>query len=221
MLIQYLEIAPMSVLAAILIGLATGVVFGFALEKSRVFEPGVIVGQMQLKSMLMLKIFLAAVITGLLVLAVLNGIFGVKLSLKPLLYKADLIGGFILGIGITLAGACPGTALAQIGAGYRDAWFVLAGGLAGALTYGYFDAPITTFFAEKGDKVGFDQLLGFPFWMTALALAGVLAVLLGVIETVWPWGDDVGPDVDGMTSVDRGASGPALEVPPASAAPGR
>ena len=68
----------MSVLTAVLIGLATGVVFGFALEKSRVFEPGVIVGQMQLRNFLMLKIFLAAVITGLIVLAVLNGVFGVE-----------------------------------------------------------------------------------------------------------------------------------------------
>ena len=36
----------MSLLNAILIGLATGLVFGFALEKSRVFEPGAIVGEM-------------------------------------------------------------------------------------------------------------------------------------------------------------------------------
>jgi uncharacterized protein len=35
----------MSVLTAVLIGLATGIVFGFALEKSRVFEPGVIVAR--------------------------------------------------------------------------------------------------------------------------------------------------------------------------------
>ena len=130
----------MSVLSAILIGLATGLVFGFALEKSRVFEPGIIVGQMQLKSFLMLKIFLAAVITGLVVLAVLNGVFGVKLSLKPLLWKADIIGGLILGVGIAIAGACPGTSLAQIGAGYKDALFVVAGGIAGAMTYGYNDA---------------------------------------------------------------------------------
>jgi hypothetical protein len=97
----------MSVLNAVLIGLATGIVFGFALEKSRVFEPGVIIGQMQLRNFLMLKVFFAAVIAGLVVLAVMNGLFGVKLSLKPLLYKADIIGGLILGAGITLAGACP------------------------------------------------------------------------------------------------------------------
>ena len=188
----------MSVLNAILIGLATGIVFGFALEKSRVFEPGVIVGQMQLRNYLMLKIFLAAVITGLIVLAVMNGMFGVKLSLKPLLYKADIIGGLILGAGIALAGACPGTTLAQIGAGYRDAIFVLFGGIAGALTYGYFDAPITAFFAEKGDKIGFDQLLGMPFWMTALAFAALLAAALWGLETWQSWRDETGSDNDGL-----------------------
>ena len=87
----------MSVLSAILIGLASGIVFGFALEKSRVFEPGIIVGQLQLRNFVMLKIFLTAVITGLVVLAVLNGVFGVKLHLKPLVWQADIIGGLLLG----------------------------------------------------------------------------------------------------------------------------
>lgn len=190
----------MSVLSAILIGLATGVVFGFALEKSRVFEPGVIVGQMQLRVFTMLKVFLAAVVVGLIVLAVMNGMYGVKLSLKPLLLRADIIGGLILGVGITLAGACPGTTLAQIGAGYRDAWFILLGGLAGALAYGYWDAPITAFFAEKGDKVGFDKLLGMPFWVTALALAAMLVVVLVALEKMTSWREELGADVDGVTN---------------------
>jgi uncharacterized membrane protein YedE/YeeE len=188
----------MSVFNAILIGLATGLVFGFALEKSRVFEPGVIVGQMQLRNFLMLKIFLAAVITGLIVLAVMNGLFGVKLSLKPLLFRADIIGGLILGAGIALAGACPGTTLAQIGAGYRDAIFVLFGGVAGALTYGYFDAPITTFFAEKGDKISFNQLLGLPFWVAATGLAVTLTLVLWYLESRQAWRDEIGHDNDGL-----------------------
>jgi uncharacterized membrane protein YedE/YeeE len=188
----------MSVVSAILIGLATGIVFGFALEKSRVSEPGVIVGQMQLRNFVMLKVFLAAVITGLVVLAVMNGIFGVKLSLKPLLFKADTIGGLILGVGIALAGACPGTTLAQIGAGYRDAIFVLLGGIAGALTYGYFDAPITAFFAEKGEKVGFHQLLGMPFWMAAIAFALLLAAVLWALEVRQSWRSETGADNDGL-----------------------
>ena len=197
----------MTVLSGILIGLATGVVFGFALEKSRVFEPGAIVGQMQLRNFLMLKIFLAAVVTGLIALAIMNGVFGVKLSLKPLLLKADIIGGLILGVGIAISGACPGTSMAQLGAGYRDALFIVAGGIAGALFYGYNDAAITAFFAEKGDKLSFDKLVGLPFWTVALMLAAVLILALGVLEKAMPWQSDIGRDVDGLA--DRGAAAPA------------
>jgi uncharacterized protein len=188
----------MSILTAVLIGLATGIAFGFALEKSRVFEPGVIIGQMQLRNFIMLKIFLAAVITGLVVLAVLNGLFGVPLHLKPLLLRADIIGGLILGAGIALAGACPGTSMAQVGAGYKDAWFIVLGGIAGAMAYGYIHEPITVLLPEKGDKVAFDQLLGLPFWMVALALAVALTVLLVVLERLTPWQGEVGADFDGV-----------------------
>ncbi len=121
----------MSVSLAVAVGILMGIVFGFALEKSRVFEPGIIVGQMQLRNFIMLKVFLAAVATGAVVLAVLNGFGYVKLAPKAALYGADIVGGLILGAGISLAGACPGTTLAQIGAGYRDALFTLIGGLSG------------------------------------------------------------------------------------------
>src|SRR5689334_411251 len=127
----------MSLTFAVLTGLVMGVVFGFALEKSRVFEPGIIVGQMQLRNFVMLKVFLTAVATGAVVLAVLNGLGFVKLQPKAALYAADIVGGLILGAGIALAGACPGTTLAQIGAGYRDAIFTLVGGLTGAVTFSY------------------------------------------------------------------------------------
>lgn len=188
----------MSVLTAVLIGLATGIVFGFALEKGRVFEPGVIVGQFQLRNFIMLKVFLSAVITGLVVLAVLNGAFGVALHLKPLLMRADVIGGLVLGIGIAFAGACPGTTLAQIGAGYRDAWVVLLGGLAGATVYGYFNETIVAALGEKGEKLSLAELVGQPFWVAAIALAAVLAVVLVLLETWQRWTVEVGEDVDGL-----------------------
>jgi uncharacterized protein len=63
----------MSVFAAILLGLAMGAVFGMALEKGRMCEGGVIVCQMQMSRHAMLKMFLSAVVTGLIVLAFLTG----------------------------------------------------------------------------------------------------------------------------------------------------
>ncbi len=104
----------MSVFAAILIGLAMGAIFGMALEKGRVCEGGVIVCQMQMSRHAMLKMFLSAVATGLIVLAILVGLGLAKLSPKATLFAADIVGGAILGVGIVIAGACPGTVLAQI-----------------------------------------------------------------------------------------------------------
>src|SRR5512141_1374926 len=151
---------------AILTGLTMGIVFGFALENSRVFEPGIIVGQMQLRNFIMLKIFLTAVATGAVVLAVLNGFDFVKLQPKAALYAADIVGGLLLGAGITLAGACPGTTLAQIGAGYRDTLFTLLGGLCGAVAFSYAQPALSkTFLAQGGGKLIFTDLIGIPYWI--------------------------------------------------------
>jgi hypothetical protein len=188
----------MSVTFAIVVGIAMGIVFGFALEKSRVFEPGIIVGQMQLSNFIMLKVFLTAVATGAIVLAILNGFGYVKLQPKAAAYVADAMGGLLLGAGISLSGACPGTTLAQIGAGYRDAFFTLVGALFGAVTFSYAQPAISkTFLGQSGAKLIFSELVGVPYWIGALALAAVIIVILVVLEAWSPWQNEMGNDVDG------------------------
>jgi uncharacterized membrane protein YedE/YeeE len=186
-----------SVATGIVSGLLMGVVFGFALEKSRVFEPGMIVGQMQLRNWIMLKVFLSAVATGAVVLALLNGLGLVKLQPKAALYAADIVGGLILGSGIALAGACPGTTLAQIGAGYRDAIFTLLGGLAGAVAFSYAQPWLAASLIGTGPKLIFSDLFGIAYWQGALALAVLIVIVLVVMEKLRPWREDLGADVDG------------------------
>jgi hypothetical protein len=187
----------MSVFAAVVLGLSMGIVFGFALEKSRVFEPGMILGQMQLRNFIMLKVFLAAVATGLLLLAVLHGGFGIKLHPKPTFYSADVIGGLLLGAGIALAGACPGTVFAQVGAGYKDAWFTLVGGLAGALAFTYTQPQLKPVLSGGPGAITLDQLAGIPFWAMAAAFAVLWIGVLLALESWRSWRDDLGPDHDG------------------------
>src|SRR5262249_56093670 len=126
--------------SAIAVGVVVGVVFGLALEKSRVFEPGMIIGQMQLRNFIMLKVFLTAVATGAVALSLLNGFGWVQLQPRPAQYAANVIGGSLLGAGVALAGACPGTTLAQIGAGYRDALFTFIGGVGGGVSVAFLEA---------------------------------------------------------------------------------
>jgi hypothetical protein len=103
----------MSVTLTFIVGIAMGIVVRLCAEKFACVRAGIIVGQMQLRNFIMLKVFLTAVATGAVVLAVLNGFDYVKLQPKPAAYAADIIGGLLLGAGISLAGACPGTTLAQ------------------------------------------------------------------------------------------------------------
>jgi uncharacterized protein len=159
----------MSLTSAILIGLLMGIVFGFGLEKSRVFEPGMVVGQMQLRNFIMLKVFLSAIATGAVVLGVMNGLGLVSISPKAALYGSDLVGGLVLGTGITLAGACPRTVLAQIGAGYRDALFTLVGGLFGAIAFSYAEPSLSqTVLVRGAGKITFADVLGIPYWVGGL-----------------------------------------------------
>lgn len=189
----------MSVLSAVLLGLAMGVVFGFVLEKSRVFEPAVILGQLQLRNFLMLKIFLSGVAAGLVVIGALvaSGLSG--LHPKAAIWTADIVGGLILGAGIALAGACPGTTLAQIGAGYRDAWFTLAGGLLGALTFTYLEPTLRPVLLEGGaGKLTLDKVLGIPFPWLAFGFAALIIAGLIALERWRPWRTEVGADADGL-----------------------
>jgi len=189
----------MSVGLAILVGLGMGAVFGLALEKSRVFEPGAIISQMQIRTFLMMKIFLTAVATGLVILAFLNGVMGVKMAPKGLVWSADIVGGLALGAGIAIAGACPGTAFAQLGAGYRDAWFIVAGGIVGAMVFGYLEPVLKPVLLAGGPgRVTIDKVLGIPFWAGALVLAGVLVAVLVALERHKPWREEIGADVDGL-----------------------
>ncbi|HYH37554.1 MAG TPA: YeeE/YedE thiosulfate transporter family protein [Azospirillum sp.] len=189
----------MSVLLAVVVGLLMGAVFGVALEKSRVFEPGMIIGQFQFRNFIMLKIFLTAVTTGLVVLAALDGLGLIRLAPKATLFAADVGGGLLLGAGIALAGACPGTVAAQIGAGYRDALGTLAGGIAGAGLFMYLQPVLEPLILSGGPgKLRVDVALGAPYWAVALAFAALWMAILVVLERWRPWRTDLGADHDGI-----------------------
>ena len=102
--------------------------------------------------------------------------------------------------GISLAGACPGTTLAQIGVGYRDALFTLFGGLCGAVAFTYAQPWLDKALIGTAPKVIFTDLLGIPYWQGALGLAAAIVVVLFVMEKLRSWRADLGSDVDGVTS---------------------
>jgi hypothetical protein len=174
----------MTVLTAIATGLIMGMVFGLLLEKSRVFEPGVILGQLRLSNFLMLKIFLAGVASSLVVLARAERDLG-----RQSRAEGDTLGCRRGRRADPRCGdrACrapaPGTVLAQIGAGYRDAWATLAGGLLGALAFIYAEPALKPILLSGGPgKLTVHGLLGLPFWPLALGFAAALIAALSFLS---------------------------------------
>lgn len=50
-------------------------------------------------------------------------------------YDGNIIGGAMLGMGMALTGACPGTVLVQVATGVKSGYFVLVGALLGGTVY--------------------------------------------------------------------------------------
>ena len=122
-----------------------GVAFGFALQKGRVYEPAVVRGQFALTDWTMLVMFLAAAGVSALVFAAVHAVAPEEMARlrgecstwRPLSMWAGVGGGaFLLGIGMYLAGACPGMVLAQVGAGVPNSGLTIVGALFGAAAFG-------------------------------------------------------------------------------------
>jgi len=212
----------MSLMSGIVIGLLMGVAFGFAFEKSRMMEPGALIGQFQFRRFVMMKMLFAAVATSMVVLAVLHGSGLVPLSVKPALIGNMIVGGLLLGVGIVMTGSCPGTAAAQIGAGYKDSWATILGGLIGAAIYGYNQTAIDKALDWSGiglgnlGKITLVDLVPGGFVVWSLGLAAVLVIAMYLLERAFPWREEVAAiekDIDGATPGTKSrASGRAVRV---------
>lgn len=183
----------MNIVLVLALGLVMGIVFGFALEKSQVIDPETIIGQFQFKKFIMLKVFLTAIATGLVVFSLFFYLGFDRLSWKSTIVGSDIVGGLLLGIGIALAGACPGTVFAQIGAGYKDSLVTLTGALVGALVYALTKPVLQTILPLQwpAQKLTIDSLLGYPFWVVALSLFCLMTLALYVIERFYPWQNEI------------------------------
>lgn len=119
----------------LLLGLVTGVAFGYILYRAGVSRCGCIFDALNLLNLKAVKLMLTAVATGSLIVYPLAALGLVEVGGKTLYVLGVLAGGAIFGAGFALAGYCPGTALASLGAGRKDAIPTIVGGLFGALAY--------------------------------------------------------------------------------------
>ena len=171
-------------ISTLLLGLATGFVFGFLLQKGRVTKFSVIVGQFLLRDFTVLKTMLTAIVVGGIGIYVLKSAGLAALHVKPAQMAAVIIGGAIFGVGMTLLGYCPGTGLAAAAEGHRDAAFGVLGMLLGAALFAELNTTISksvlTWF--NLGPVTLPELLNLPAWAVLVALTLGAVALFAVIE---------------------------------------
>jgi uncharacterized protein len=165
-----------------LLGLLTGLVFGFLLQKGRVLRFEKQVGAMLLRDMTILKFMLSAILVGMVGIHLLSAMKIIALSHKALNLGAIAIGGALFGAGWAVMGYCPGTAVGAIGEGRWHALFAVAGMIAGAALYAELYPTCSATILQWKDlgKVSLPELLGVSPWL-------VIAFFIPVVIALFVW----------------------------------
>jgi len=154
------------------LGLVTGVIFGFLLQKGRVLRFDKQIGAMLFKDMTILKFMLSAIIVGSVGITLLAQHGVITLNHKPMNVGAVLIGGALFGIGWGIMGFCPGTSVGAVAEGRLHAIFAIIGMITGAAIYAeLYPFFKTTILAWKDfGKIGLPDVLGVSPWVIVVAL---------------------------------------------------
>ncbi|HWP37397.1 MAG TPA: YeeE/YedE thiosulfate transporter family protein [Gemmatimonadales bacterium] len=171
----------------LLLGLLTGLGFGFALQRAGFSRCGTVQRGLWLRDFTMLKVMVTAIVVGM-VGAYLLGAFApaaAHFKVKPVLLWAQLVGGALFGVGMAFGGYCPGTAVVGLGARVGEGAAAVAGGLLGALAFIFAYPALKPLFVERGDlgKLTIPGVLGLPPLAVALGAALLLsAALWGLVR---------------------------------------
>ncbi len=172
--------------STLFLGFLFGIIFGFLLQKGGVTKYDVIIGQLLLTDFTVLKIMLAAVITGMIGIYAMKGFGWVQLHPKPGSFGMNVIGGLIFGVGFAILGYCPGTIAGAVGNGYLDG---LLGGVVGiVLGAGIFAAvypKLSRGILSKGDlgDITLPRLLKVNDWIIVVPVAVLIYYILRLIES--------------------------------------
>ncbi|MEQ9618474.1 MAG: YeeE/YedE thiosulfate transporter family protein [Deltaproteobacteria bacterium] len=114
-----------------------GTLFGFVLHRVGASNPQRIIDMLRLTDFHLMKttLFGIAVASVLLFLGVTLGIIDPSHLSVEITHWGVVAGGLIMGLGWAVGGYCPGTGVAALGEGRKDAGFFVIGGLGGAFMY--------------------------------------------------------------------------------------
>lgn len=166
----------------VLYGLLVGILFGFALQRGRFCMNSAIRDTVLLKDTTLLKSVGVAVLVGMFGFALMAMGGLIKISPTPFFWGANMVGGFVFGIGMVLAGGCASGITYRVGEGMVGALSALVGlSAAATLTVMGFLKPVKDAL-QSSTKVMVGEsnptlanVFGLPHNVVALVLAVVIA----------------------------------------------
>lgn len=167
-----------------IIGLLTGIAFGFLLQRGRVLRYEKQVGAMLLKDMTIFKFMLSAIIVGMFGILLLADLGVITLSHKAMNVGGVVIGGALFGIGWAVMGFCPGTAMGAIGEGRWHAIFAIIGMLIGAAIYAEIFPVVNSTILSWANfgKISLPEVIGVNQWIVAIIFTAICLWLFRLFE---------------------------------------
>ena len=124
--------------ASLLTAIVLGFGFGFALERAGFGSARKLAAQFYLYDMTVFKVMFTAILVAMVGYhagVALGWVDPARMWINPTFLWAQLVGGFVLGLGFIVSGLCPGTAVVSLASGRLDALFALAGVFTGTFLF--------------------------------------------------------------------------------------
>ena len=172
---------------ALAVALCVGVAFGFLLERAGLGSARKLSAQFRLTDFAVLKVMFSAIVTaslGLFWLSRLGALDLTRVYVPETYLLPQLAGGALFGVGLVIAGLCPGTACVSAATGRLDGLAVIGGLLTGIFVYGVMQ-PFVESFASSTARGTFTlpQLIGASHGVTILIV--VLLALAAFRGAEW------------------------------------
>jgi len=170
------------------LGLMFGLAFGYALYRAGFSRCNIVHRGLWLRDFTMLKVMLTAIAVGLVGIAVLDALMpgAIHFKVKSLHLWGIIAGAALFGLGMSLGGYCPGTALVGAASGIREGIATLFGALAGTLAFIFAYPLLKPVFFEAANfgKVTLPSLTGLPAVVLALGIGAVLIAIVGMLSRI-------------------------------------
>lgn len=172
--------------AQVILGLFTGIVFGFLLQRAGATEYGVILGQLLLTDFTVVKIMLSAILVGMIGVHAMKAAGLVRLHCRSGSVGTTVIGGLIFGAGFAILGYCPGTAAGAFGSGALDAAIGMLGITMGAGIFAHLYPALERTLLRRGafEAETIPELLGIPARYVVPIMAILIAGILYLLESM-------------------------------------